>query len=209
MQPKKIGFSCITILDNLPVIPEFLSNDDSTSNDDDNENLKTSDEDVNTDSTSITLKEKTNDQDSSDLDDEFDSVNDPNIETRKRKVFGCAIDASKAFDKINRDILFRKLQDKVLPQIWRCLRQYYQKSIAIVANENEISKMFKTTIVVKPSGPLSPKLFSIYTEDLIKKLEFKEIGSKIRGYFNGVVMYSDDILLLTHNLKELQQASNL
>ncbi|RMZ98559.1 RNA-directed DNA polymerase from mobile element jockey-like [Brachionus plicatilis] len=46
-------------------------------------------------------------------------------------------------------------------------------------------------------------------KDLIKELECKEIGTKIRGYFTGVVMYADDILLLTNNLKELQKALNI
>ena len=132
-----------------------------------------------------------------------------NYNKKKKKVYGCAIDASKAFDKVNRDILFKKLKDKVHPQIWRSLKNYYSNSMALVVNGSEISKFFKTTIGVKQGGPLSPKLFSIYAEDLIRELERKNLGTRIHEYFTGVVMYADDILLLTTSLKELQEALNI
>lgn len=80
--------------------------------------------------------------------------------------------------------------------------------MAIVQNNNNISKLFKTTIGVKQGGPLSPKLFSFYVEDLIKELELKRIGENTYGVYTGVVMYADDILLLTTSLEELQKAIN-
>ena len=125
---------------------------------------------------------------------------------KNKRVYGCAIDASKAFDKVNRDILFKKLKNKVHPQIWRCLKNYYGSSMALVVNENEVGNLFKTTIGVKQGGPLSPKLYSIYVEDLINELEWKKLGTSIHGIFTGVVMYADDILLLARSLEELQQA---
>ncbi|RNA07484.1 RNA-directed DNA polymerase from mobile element jockey-like [Brachionus plicatilis] len=128
---------------------------------------------------------------------------------KKKRVYACAIDASKAFDKVNRDILFRKLMDKVHPQIWRSLRNYYSNLIALVFNESEISNFFKTTIGVKQGRPLSPKYFSIYVEDLIRELEGKNLGTRIHEYFTGVVMYADDILILTTSLKELQEELNI
>ncbi|RNA18728.1 RNA-directed DNA polymerase from mobile element jockey-like [Brachionus plicatilis] len=76
----------------------------------------------------------------------------------------------------------------------------HQSQIKIISNK--ILKI-NNLIRVKQGGPISPKSFSIYTEDWIKELGCKEIGTKICGYFTGVFMYADDILLLTHNLKYL------
>ncbi|RMZ99707.1 RNA-directed DNA polymerase from mobile element jockey-like, partial [Brachionus plicatilis] len=66
--------------------------------------------------------------------------------------------------------------------------------------------LFKTTIGVKQGGPLSPKLFSIYVEDLIKEIESKKLGTKIHNLYTGIIMYADDILLLMPSIKELQEA---
>ncbi|CAF1140494.1 unnamed protein product [Brachionus calyciflorus] len=133
-----------------------------------------------------------------------------NFYNRKNKrVFGCAIDASKAFDKVNRMILFEKLIDKIHYQIWRSLKTYYESSMAIVQNGNEVSNLFKTTIGVKQGGPLSAKLFSVYAEDIIRELEERNIGTKIHETYTGVTMYADDILLLSPNIKELQDAINV
>ncbi|RNA45001.1 RNA-directed DNA polymerase from mobile element jockey-like [Brachionus plicatilis] len=87
--------------------------------------------------------------------------------------------------------------DKVHPQIWRSLRKYYL-SMALLEKKDETSRLFRTTIDEKQGGPLSHKLFSIYTEDLGRELEKKNIGTKIH-----------DIFLLTETLNELQQAINI
>ncbi|RNA33239.1 hypothetical protein BpHYR1_014242 [Brachionus plicatilis] len=80
-------------------------NDDLTADDDDNENLKIADEDVNTDSTSITFREKRNDPYSSDLDDEFDSENDPNIDVRSHR---------SQTQQDDKDIIFSEHEDHIV-----------------------------------------------------------------------------------------------
>lgn len=96
-----------------------------------------------------------------------------------KNVYACSIDASKAFDKVNRWILFKKLITLTHPQVWKSLKNYYDNSMAIVQNSNSISSLFRTTIGVKQGGPLSPKLFSIYMEDLIEELERSKCGTEI------------------------------
>ena len=63
--------------------------------------------------------------------------------SKNKPIFACAIDASKAFDKVNRMLMMQKLIGKINPLIWRALYEYYLSSLAFVYNDNEYSIIFK------------------------------------------------------------------
>lgn len=123
----------------------------------------------------------------------------------KKKVYVCAIDASKAFDKVNRNFLWYKMINKTRPIILRTLIKYYKESLAYVQNNNEYSSIFKTTIGVKQGGPLSPSLFSIYMEDLIKEIEILDEGAEAYGLKVDILLYADDIVLVSNTKEGLQK----
>ena len=116
----------------------------------------------------------------------------------------CSIDASKAFDKVNRDYLLSFLIGKVDPEIWRILRKYYNNSLACVQNGSETTDMFKTTIGVKQGGPLFPKLFSIYVEAMIEEIISSKLIASINGVVIGLIMYADDLLLVTESIDKMR-----
>jgi len=64
-------------------------------------------------------------------------------------VFVCAIDASKAFDKVNRSKLWLELLKSVDKPIVKLLINYYDQSQSFVQNNLDISSIFITTIGVK------------------------------------------------------------
>ena len=67
----------------------------------------------------------------------------------KNWIYMCAIDASKAYDKINRTTLWKRLIEKNLsPCIITGLINYYNESL-IVANDGEYSKSFKSIVGVR------------------------------------------------------------
>ncbi len=113
---------------------------------------------------------------------------------KNKNTLVCAIDASKAFDKINRARLMHKLIGKLSMPYWRLLYHYYESSKAYVLNNNETSELFKTTIGVKQAGPLSPKLFCIYVDDLIKDIQSSRLGCEISSHKISCLMYADDLL---------------
>ena len=100
----------------------------------------------------------------------------------------CAIDASKAFDKVDRQYLWLKLKDKTNPHILASLISYYADSMAIVQNDGEYLDIFKTTIGVKQGGPLSPRLFAIYVEGLINQIEKSDEGIMINDMRVNVIL---------------------
>ncbi len=121
-----------------------------------------------------------------------------------KSIYACVIDASKAFDKINRLALMHKLMIMTSAVFWRALYAYYEALIAYVSNKNETSAIFKTSIGVKQGGPLSPRLFSIYVEALIEELLATELGTKLCGIKTGVIMYADDLIVVSEEVEKLQ-----
>ncbi|CAF0788801.1 unnamed protein product [Brachionus calyciflorus] len=76
----------------------------------------------------------------------------------------------------------------------------------LVKNDNEFSNIFPTTLGVKQGGKLSPKLFSIYVNDLIEEIENEEPCLKIsdKEKIDGIV-YADYIVLISTTKKGLQE----
>ena len=117
-----------------------------------------------------------------------------------------AIDFRRAFDGTNREKLFNKIGSKMKDKIWLALYQYYSVAQAYVVNDEEISSTFTTSTGVKQGGALSPKLYSIYAEELIRKLVMSDCLSKIDNTKTGVIMFADDTIILTDNKEDLEKA---
>ena len=107
------------------------------------------------------------------------------------------LDCTKAFDKCQFDILFRKLlQRKLPPMVIRVLIFVYQEQRAWVKWERARSRTFTISNGTRQGSVLSPALFSVYMDDLIKELRRAGVGCHLGGVFCGVVGYADDLLLL-------------
>ena len=61
---------------------------------------------------------------------------------------------------------------------------------------NTVSSEFTVSNGVKQGGLLSPILFAIYTDRLLKRLEETGVGRHMGSCFTGALAYADDITLL-------------
>ena len=121
------------------------------------------------------------------------------------EVFVCAIDMSKAFDRVKNSLLFHKLMEKGLPEIYiRLLLVLYRKQTANVRWNNEISNQFPLSNGIKQGAVISAILFCVYVNDLYVLLRRKKLGCWVNSEYNGIVEYSDDILLLSPSRDALQ-----
>ena len=90
------------------------------------------------------------------------------------------LDASKAFDKINYFKLFRMLLDRKTPiAIVRIILFWYSKQIVCIKWGTCMSDYFYISNAVRQGRILSPKLFSVYVDDLSDKLIKSKIGCHI------------------------------
>lgn len=78
---------------------------------------------------------------------------------RKKSTHLGVIDASKAFDKVNRINLWSKIRYRTNPFILRTLINYYTVSKVVIVINFKESNLFKIIRGVKQGGPLSPFLF--------------------------------------------------
>ena len=55
---------------------------------------------------------------------------------------------------------------------------------------------FKLTAGVRQGGVLSPKLFSIFVDDLSQKINSRDLGCHISLQCTSIFLYADDIVLV-------------
>ena len=78
-------------------------------------------------------------------------------------VHGCFLDASKAFDLVNHEILFKRLMDRKLPTpVLRLLMAWYQEQCMRVKWNQTLPEPFSVCNGVRKGGVLSPILFTVY-----------------------------------------------
>jgi hypothetical protein len=122
----------------------------------------------------------------------------------------CALDVSKAFDKVNHCALFLKLMDRKISRNLICLLyNWYSKIFAIVRWNSCLSQMVKISTGVRQGGILSPYFFAILVDDLLIKLNASSLGCRFRGLIFNAIMYADDLLLMSISITELQTLVNI
>ena len=117
---------------------------------------------------------------------------------RQSNVYMSAIDASKAFDRINHQKLISKLIQRQLPTCFlNIFVNWYSKLYSCVRWNGVLSSCFKVLCGVRQGGILSPILFNIYVNDLIDSLRVTNVGCSICNVFMGCIMYADDLILIS------------
>ena len=110
------------------------------------------------------------------------------------------LDCSKAFDKCRFDKLFNKLISKGFPAIVvRVLVYVYEEQAGWVKLGGERSSTFSLSNGTRQGSVLSPVLFSVYLDDLLKELRRLALGCHIGGFWYGALGYADDLVLLAPN----------
>ena len=122
---------------------------------------------------------------------------------RSVKVFGCAMDLSKAFDMVEWSELFITLdKKKVHPIFLRILFFIYRGQQCDVRWAGKYSQRFGVSNGVRQGAVSSPLLFSIYIDELFQILRQ---GCHINDIFLGCFGYADDLMLLSASKSGLQE----
>jgi exonuclease III len=117
----------------------------------------------------------------------------------------CFVDLEKAFDRVNWDRLLVILKNKGIE--WkerRLIRNLYKDQRVIVRVGNKESKEIELGRGVRQGCCLSPILFNIYLEEMIREIEMKMKGVKIGGRKVSCVRFADDMAVLAEDQKGLE-----
>ena len=119
------------------------------------------------------------------------------------------IDMEKAFDRVDRDLLFYKLiKLGIGGKIYTSIKNMYIGSKACINVNGYISDSFFTEFGVKQGDCLSPTLFGLYINDLVSDIKNTTIGVDI-GLLNiHCLLYADDIAFLAETEDDLQNMLN-
>ncbi|XP_065645758.1 uncharacterized protein LOC136076212 [Hydra vulgaris] len=127
-------------------------------------------------------------------------------------VYICSLDANKAFDSCNWDLLFEKLyyQKKIPLSVVHTISSLYRSGTANVSYLGCTSEEFRLSQGVRQGSILSPHLYNIYTENLLEKIVSEsKVGTSINGVYTGVIAYADDIILQSSTISGLQNLINI
>jgi len=117
----------------------------------------------------------------------------------------CALDLSKAFDRMNHYALFLKLMDRNVPyNLLSVLEGWFSISRTCVKWHNYVSAFFNLSAGVRQGGVLSPLLFSIFIDDIVDRIQRANVGCYISTVCVSIFLYADDILLMSPTVTGLQ-----
>ena len=124
-----------------------------------------------------------------------------------QEVHICFIDYSKAFDCINHDLMWKTLIEMGIPKhLIQLLKGLYENQIAVIRTEFGDTDNFKIKKGVRQGCILSPFLFNLYAERIMRMAEMEEAteGIKIAGRTLNNLRYADDTTLLAGKKEDLK-----
>ena len=121
------------------------------------------------------------------------------FKVNKSPVYFATLDAEKCFDRIWHSGLLYKLIDMIPSHQWLLLYRWYRSLKAVVMCNGKVSNEFTISRGVRQGSILSPTLFNIYINDLLKELQRPEHenGVKIGNSTLSTFAYADDISLIS------------
>ena len=120
------------------------------------------------------------------------------------------LDASKAFDRVHFGKLFRLLRARKLPGVvLRLLLDMYTRQRMCTDWNGTRSDFFGACNGVKQGGILSPVLFCVYFDELLKRISDSELGCHVGHLSYAGSGYADDVGIVSPSVRALQRILNI
>ena len=125
---------------------------------------------------------------------------------RGNDVFLCFIDYSKAFDRVAHDILWNDMHNMGFPtHLILLIKAMYDQQQAAVRTSYGLTEWFEIGQGVRQGCIISPHLFNIYAEAIMRNaLENFEGSITVGGHKITKLRYADDVVLIAGSIEELQ-----
>ena len=122
-----------------------------------------------------------------------------------KSTFITFIDFSKAFDCVNRDMLFYKLLSNGIDgKMYFIIKALYMGTQSCVKVNNWLTEWFETLLGVRQGDSLSPTLFSIFINDLAQGIQELGRGIEFENERISILLYADDVAIVCDNEQDMQ-----
>ena len=124
-----------------------------------------------------------------------------------KKTYAFFLEIQKAYDTVWHDGLLYKLWDMgVKGRMWRVIKKMYMSSKSVTLLEGEKSDLFNVEQGVAQGCSLSPMLFSVFNNYLLKEVEQVELGIQLSsGKTVGGMLFAYDFVGVSDSKKSLQK----
>ena len=125
----------------------------------------------------------------------------------QKNIYFCFIDYAKIYDSVDHNKLWKTVKEMGIPGHMTCLlRNLYAGQEATVRTGHGTTGWFQIGKGVHQGCVLSPCLFNLYAEYIMKNagLEEAQAGIKISGRNINNLRYADDTTLMAENEEELK-----
>ena len=125
---------------------------------------------------------------------------------KKSYLSTCFVDFEKAFDTVWRDALFKKLEHMgIRGKILRILQNMYSEVNYSIKLPYGLTDFVSSSTGLKQGYVLSPLLFNLYVNDLPLCFGRNHDPVTIGKYMTNVLMYADDLVLMSVSKEGLQK----
>ena len=120
-------------------------------------------------------------------------------------IYVCLYDLQKAFVSIEFPVLLKRLFDAgVNSKTWHILNSWYIDCQTSVRLGQHLSPLFSLGRGVRQGSILSPSLFLLIIDPLLRELQSLSVGTSVNGMYAGGFLHADDICTLAASPSSLE-----
>ena len=136
-----------------------------------------------------------------------DSLTSKYINSNKR-LYACFVDFRKAFDSVwRKGLRYKLLRSGIGGKFYELVKTMYSNSQTCVKTPEGLTPLFSTYKGVRQGCNLSPTLFSLFINDLVKELDNPDcVPPTLHSLFVSCLLYADDVVIFSETEKGLQSA---
>ena len=129
-----------------------------------------------------------------------------NRKQNKQPTFVAFVDLEKAFDRVDRNLLFFKLRSLGFGgKLYQAIKSIYHTCKARININGYLTTEFSSEFGVRQGDSLSPTLFGLFINDLAHEINTSGHGIKITNNFKiNMLMYADDLAIISESEEDLQ-----
>ena len=128
---------------------------------------------------------------------------------KKENLYAAFIDFQKAFDSVDRNLLKLRLLDyKIDGNMYHAICSLLKANKIRIHINDDVTNWFDACVGVRQGDNLSPTLFNVFINDLIRTVKNTGKGLFVKDRLLNILVYADDIVVFATSPDDLQAILN-